>query len=724
MLRTSVNKSESDGVSRRTFIAASLAAGGGLLIGLKLSVPARAGGPVISVEEINAFIQIDPVGKVRLTMPYVEMGQGTYTSISMLIAEELEVDLDQVQYEHAPPNDKLYANPLVGFQATGGSTAVRAAWMPLRTAGAAARMMLVQAAADEWNVDAKSCRAQKGVVFHDESGRRMTYGSLAEKAARLPVPAEVPLKARKDFKLIGKPVRRLDAPIKVDGKAVFGIDVKVPGMSIATVVACPVFGGKLGKVDDSAALLVRGVKQVIKIDDAVAVLADHMGAAKKGLAALTIEWDEGPNAKLNTADIVEQLQAASQKPGVVAHKSGDVDAAFGDAKTKVEAVYLQPFLAHTTMEPINCTVHVRDDACDVWVGTQVMTRAQATAAEVTGLPPEKVTVHNHLIGGGFGRRLEIDFITQAVKIAKQVDGPVKVIWTREEDIQHDMYRPAFMDRIEGGLDAEGKPIAWRHRIAGPSVLARWAPPVFKNGFDFDTVEGAVEPPYRLPNMIVDYVRYEPPGIPTANWRSVGPSHNIFVVESFIDELAAAAKRDPVEYRLELLDAAPRARAVLELAAKKAGWGQPLPTGSGRGVSLQTVFGTNMAQIAELDVSPKGEVAVRRIVCVLDCGVVVNPDTVEAQMQSGIIYGLSAVLHGEITLRNGRVEQSNFDNYRALFINEAPVIEVHVVDSDEAPGGIGEPGTSALFPAVANAVFAATGVRIRKLPIGKVALSPT
>jgi isoquinoline 1-oxidoreductase beta subunit len=723
MLQSSVSKSENAGVSRRTFIAASLATGGGLLIGLKLSGPARAGGPVISVEEINAFIQIDTAGKVRLTMPYVEMGQGTYTSISMLIAEELEADLDQVLYEHAPPNDKLYTNPLVGFQVTGGSTAVRAAWMPLRTAGAAARMMLVQAAADDWNVDAKSCRAEKGIVFHDASGRRLSYGSLAEKAARLPVPAEVPLKARRDFKLIGKPVRRLDAPVKVDGKAVFGIDVKVPGMRIATVAACPVFGGKLGKVDDSAALLVRGVQQVIKIDDAVAVLADHMGAAKKGLAALKIEWDEGPNAKLNTADIIEQLQAASQRPGVVAHKSGDVEAAFGTAKTKVEAVYQQPFLAHTTMEPINCTVHVREDACDVWVGTQVMTRAQATAAEVTGLPLEKVTVHNHLIGGGFGRRLEVDFITQAVKIAKQVDGPVKVIWTREEDIQHDVYRPSFLDRLEGGLDAEGKPIAWRHRITGPSVFARWAPPAFKNGFDFDTVEGAVELPYHLPNMIVDYVRYEPPGIPTGNWRSVGPSHNIFVVESFIDELAAAANRDPVEYRLELLDAAPRARAVLELAAKKAGWGQPLPKGSGRGASVQTVFGTNMAQIAELDVSSKG-VAVRRIVCVLDCGVVVNPDTVEAQMQSGIIYGLSAVLHGEITLRNGRVEQSNFDNCRALYINEAPVIEVHVVDSDEAPGGIGEPATSALFPAVANAVFAATGVRIRKLPIGKVALSPT
>jgi isoquinoline 1-oxidoreductase beta subunit len=497
---------------------------------------------------------------------------------------------------------------------------------------------------------------------------------------------------------------------------VFGIDAKVPGMKIATVAACPVFGGKLSTVDDSKALAVKGVHQVVRLDDAVAVVADHMGAAKKGLAALDIQWDEGQNATLNTAEIVSQLEAASQKPGAVARNDGDVDKAMASAKTKIEAIYQLPFLAHTTMEPVNCTVHVRKDGCDVWVGTQVITRAQATAAQITGLPVEKVAVHNHLLGGGFGRRLEVDFVAQAVKIAMQVEGPVKVIWTREEDIQHDMYRPYFFDRLTAGLDAEGMPVAWTHRITGSSIIARWAPPIFKDGLDFDTVDGAKEPPYALPNIRVEYVRQEPPGIPTAFWRSVGPGHNIFVVESFIDELAAAAKKDPVEFRSALLDKTPRAKAVLKLAAEKAGWGQALPKGSGRGVSVQTTFGTYMSQVAEVAVSKEGDVAVRRVVCAVDCGIAVNPDTIQAQIQGAIIYGLTAALYGEITLKNGRVEQSNFDNYRALHINEVPVIEVYIVESEEAPGGMGEPGTSALFPAVTNAIFAATGVRLRKLPI--------
>ena len=544
---------------------------------------------------------------------------------------------------------------------------------------------------------------------------------LAEKAASLPVPDKVRLKPPKEFTLIGKPAKRLDTPAKVNGTAVFGIDAKVPGMKIATVAACPVFGGKLKSVDDSKAMAVNGVSQVVHLDDAVAVIAQHMGAAKKGLAALDIQWDEGPNATLSTADIVSQMEAASQKPGAIARNTGDVDKAMAGAKIKLDAIYQLPFLAHTTMEPVNCTVHVRKDSCEIWVGTQVMTRAQSVAASITGLPPEQVTVHNHLLGGGFGRRLEVDFIAQAVKIAMQVEGPVKVIWTREEDIQHDMYRPYFFDRISGGLDEDGMPVAWHHRITGSSIIARWAPPVFKDGIDFDTVDGAVEPPYALPNILVDYVRHEPPGIPTAFWRSVGPSHNIFVVESFIDELAAAAKKDPVAYRLGLLKGAPRAKAVLQLAAEKSGWGQSLPDRSGRGASVQNVFGTFMAQVAEVNVSEQGEVRVGRVVCAVDCGIAVNPDTIEAQIQSAILYGLTAALHGEITLKKGRVEQSNFDNYRAMFINEVPAIEVHIIESEEAPGGMGEPATSALFPAVTNAIFAATGVRVRKLPIGKVPL---
>jgi isoquinoline 1-oxidoreductase beta subunit len=400
----------------------------------------------------------------------------------------------------------------------------------------------------------------------------------------------------------------------------------------------------------------------------------------------------------------------------VVRNEGDVGQAIAGAKTKLDAIYQLPFLAHTTMEPVNCTVHVRQDGCEIWVGTQVISRAQAVAAEITDLQQDKVVVHNHLLGGGFGRRLEVDFIAKAVAIAKHVDGPVKIIWTREEDVQHDMYRPYFYDRMSAGLDADGMPVAWSHRITGSSILARWAPPFFNNGFDPDTVDGALDLPYSFPNVRLEYVQHEPNGIPTAFWRSVGPSHNIFVVECFIDELAAAAKKDPVEYRKALLDKSPRAQAVLEIAAEKAGWGQALPKGSGRGVSVQTTFGSYMAQVAEVGVSKDGEVRVKRVTCAVDCGIPVNPNTIEAQVQSAIIYGLSAVLYGEVTLKNGRVEQSNFDTYKALRINEAPAIDVLIVQSNEAPGGIGEPGTSALAPAVANAIFAATGVRLRKLPI--------
>jgi len=441
-----------------------------------------------------------------------------------------------------------------------------------------------------------------------------------------------------------------------------------------------------------------------------------MGAAKKGLAALSIEWDEGPNAKLSTADIVADMAKASEADGATVRRDGDVAKAIASAEQKLEAIYQVPFLAHTTMEPVNCTVDVRKDACEIWVGIQVMSLAQAVAAELTGLPPEKVTVHNHMLGGGFGRRLEVDFIAKAVEIAKQVEGPVKLIWSREEDIQHDMYRPYFYDRLHAGLDANGMPVAWSHRICGSSVAARYAPPFFKDGYDFDTVDGAKELPYSIPNVLVEYVRHEPPGIPTAWWRSVGPSHNIFVVESFIDELAAAAKKDPVDYRRALLDKSPRALAVLNLAAEKAGWGKPLPKGSGRGVAVQTVFGSFMAQVAEVEVGKNGEVNVKRVTCAVDCGIAINPNTIEAQVQSAIVYGLSAALFDEITLRGGRVEQSNFDNYRAPYINEMPSIDVHIVKSNDPPGGMGEPGTSALVPAVFNAVYAATGVRLRKPPI--------
>jgi isoquinoline 1-oxidoreductase subunit beta len=702
-------------LSRRGFLQAGAAAGGGLMLSLSLPFGNREAKAADAFVP-NAFIRIGSDGQIALTMPYVEMGQGTYTSIPMLIAEELEVDLKQVRLEHAPPNEKLYANPLLGVQATGNSNAIRGAWQPLRQAGAAAKTMLVAAAAKQWNVDPASCRAQSGEVLHSPTGRSIKYGALAADAAGMPVPEKIALKRPQDFKLIGTPAKRLDTPAKVNGTAVYGIDVRPPGVKIATLAQSPVFGGRVKSVDDTAAKTVKGVRQIVRLDDAVAVVADHMGAAKKGLAALKIEWDDGPHAKLSTEDIARELDQATLGSGAVAQNIGDVGKAMASAATKVEATYQVPFLAHATMEPMNCTVHLRKDECEIWIGSQAVARVQALAAKAAGLPPEKVIVHNHLLGGGFGRRLDADGAVRAVQIAQHVDGPVKVIWTREEDIQHDMYRPYWFDRVSAGLDDKGRPVAWNNRFAGSSVIARWLPPGFKDGLDPDSIEGAIDLVYDLPNFHVEYVRVEPPGIPTAFWRSVGPSHNVFVTESFIDELAAAAKQDAVAFRRTLLNKSPRARTVLDLAAEKAAWGKPLPNGSGRGVSLQSAFGSYLAQVAEVEVSKAGTVRVRRVVCAVDCGIPVNPDTIQAQIQSAIMFGITAALYGNITIKNGRVEQTNFDTYEILRMNEAPVVDVHIVQSRESPGGMGEAGTSAIVPAVANAIFAATGKRLRKMPV--------
>lgn len=707
-------------LSRRNFLVNSAVAGGGLV--LSLSLPFGQG-KAVGAESFtaNAFIRIGTDGEIVLTMPYVEMGQGTYTSIPMLIAEELEVALKQVRLEHAPPNEKLYANPLLGVQATGNSNAIRGAWKPLREAGATARIMLIAAAAKRWGVEVASCRAEDGEVIHTPSGRHLRYGELASEAAQMPIPKDVALKRPEEFKLIGTPAKRLDVSGKVNGSAVYGIDARPPGVKIATLAQSPVFGGRLKSLDDSAARAIRGVRQIIRLDDAVAVVADHMGAAKKGLEALKIEWDEGLHAGLSTQDVARELEQATVKAGAVAQNVGDAEKAMTNATTRIEASYHLPFLAHATMEPMNCTVHFRGSECEIWVGTQAIARVQSMAATAAGLPVEKVIVHNHLIGGGFGRRLEADGAVRAVEIAKQVDGPVKVVWTREEDIQHDMYRPYWVDQIAAGLDKDGKPVAWVNRFAGSSVIARWLPPAFMDGLDPDTTEGAIDLVYRLPNFHVEYVRVEPPAIPTAFWRSVGPSHNVFVTESFIDELAAAAKQDAVAYRRALLDHSPRAKAVLDLAAEKAEWGTLLPKGRGRGVALQYVFGSYLAQIAEVEVAKDGSVRVHRVVCAMDCGTVVNPDTVQAQIQSGVMFGVTDALYGEITLKSGRVEQANFDNYQILRMNEAPAIEMHVVKSAEPPGGMGEAGTSGIVPAIGNAVFAATGKRIRRMPIDTSAL---
>lgn len=718
------------GMRRRNFIIAGVAAGGGLLIGVALpqlfdgkddTSPAKtAENSAKNAFSPNAFIRIDKDGVVTLIMSKVEMGQGTFTSITMLIAEELGVDPAQVKLEQAPADEKKYADPLLGGQVTGGSTSIRGAWEPMRKAGAVARTMLVSAASQAWNVDAKDCHVENGYVLHTGSDKKIGYGELAEKAATLPVPQEVTLKEAKDFTLIGKPVKRLDSPQKVNGQAIYGIDVRQPNMKIATVAMSPVLGGKVVSVDDSKARDIKGVRKIVKLDDAVAVIADHMWAAKQGLAALNIKWDGGRNESLTMKDIVRQLdQASSDKgraaPGAVARSEGHFKEAFAKADEKFEAVYQLPFLSHAAIEPMNATVHVQKDRCDVWVGTQVPAMAQAGAVGITKLPPEKVFIHNHHIGGGFGRRLDVDFINQAVAIAKTVDYPVKLVWTREEDMQHGIYRPYYYDRLSAGLDKDGKITAWQHQVTGSSIMARWIPQFFKNGLDSDAVEVAKEPLYAPANIFVEYIRQEPPGMVTGWWRGVGATHNTFMVESFIDELAHKVGKDPLQYRLASMGDSPRARHVLEVAAKEAGWGQPLPKGSGRGLSVQYAFGTYVAQVAELEVK-EDEVKVKRVVCVVDCGMVVNPDHVRAQMEGGINFGISGALWGEITVNNGKVEQSNFDSYRVMRMREAPVIEVHLVQSSEAPGGIGEPGTAAIAPALTNAIFAATGKRIRQLPI--------
>jgi len=704
-------------LTRRMVLKATAAAGGGLI--LSLSFPqlkaARAAESGTDFAP-NAFVRINPDGMVTFTIPQVEMGQGIYTALSMILAEELDAPFEHVKAVAAPPNDKLYGNPLLGFQVTGGSTSVRAFWKPMRIAGATARAMLVQAAATKWSVDPASCRTENGEVLHDVSAQKAPYGDIVQAAAALTPPQDPPLKPSSDFKVIGKSLKRLDTPDKVNGKAIYGIDARPAGVKIATLASCPVFGGKVAHVNDEQAKTMPGVRQVIVLDDLVAVVGDHMWAAKKGLNALDITWDEGPNASVSTADILNGLMSASEKAGAVAKSTGDAAKAQG-GETKLEATYHVPFLAHAPMEPMNCTVHVRPDACEIWVGNQVITRAQGIAAKVTGLPLEKVTVHNHLIGGGFGRRLEVDYIAKAVRIAQKVDGPVKVIWTREEDIQQALYRPFYFDRFQASLSG-GKLAAWSHKIAGSSVLARWAPPAFKNGLDADAVDGAIDFPYETPNLHVEYVHAEPPAVPTCFWRSVGPGHNIFVIESFVDELAHAAGQDPVAFRRAHLEKEPRLLACLNLAAEKAGWGGALPARVGRGVACQSVFGSYVAAIVEAEVDDEGEIAIRLVTAAVDCGTAVNPDSVEAQIQGGLVFGLTAALYNEITIAKGRVQQSNFNNYRMMRINEAPAIDVHLIRNGEAPGGIGEPGTSIAAPALANALFAATGVRFRSLPIDR------
>ena len=664
----------------------------------------------------NAFIRIDTDGAVRLVMPSVEMGQGIYTGASMMLAEELGVGLGQIKIEHSPPNDQLYANPFLGGQITGGSTSTRSQYQVLREAGAVARTLLIQAAAERWHVDPSTCTVAQGVVSHSSSGRKLGFGALAKSAGALPMPAKVTLKDPKDFTLIGKPLRRVDSADKTKGATQFGIDVRVPGMKVATVKACPTFGGKLIGVDERRARAIAGVIDVIRLDNAVAVVGEHFWAAKQGLEALDILWDPGENADLTTTDLRGALASAlANGVSIVAREDGKRPA---EGKL-IEALYQSPMMAHAPMEPLNTTVFVTAEKCEIWVGTQVPTRCVAGAAKITGLPADKIVLHNQYLGGGFGRRLESDSVEQAVKIAKQVKYPIKVIWTREEDIRHDIVRPMYHDEISAVLGTDGRPVWFGDRITGGTVLGRWAPMAMgKNGLDGDLVECAAKTPYEIPNVKVEWIRHDmPDGLLVGWWRGVGPTHNLFVVESFMDELAHAAGKDPLEYRRALLQKNPRVLALLNLAAEKIGWNSvALPPRVGRGIALGEPFGSHVCTIVEAEVTAQGEVRLRRAVVALDCGIAINPSSIEAQVQGGLIFGLSAALYSGITVKKGAIEQSNFHDYRSLRINEAPLIEVHCVPSTQPPGGLGEVATAIAAPALGNAIFAACGVRLRTLPV--------
>ncbi len=703
-------------VTRREFLQAASAAGATLVIGFTLPGCAGPGAPAGPPLEPNAWLKIGTDESILVIVDRSEMGQGIATALPMLLAEELEADWSKIQIEFAPA-DPVYNHRLFGMQATGGSASIRAAWTPLRQAGAAAREVLIAAAAQTWDVDPSACRAENGAVTH-AGGRRLTYGRLVATARTLPVPTDPPLKEPKDWKILGTRVPRLDTPPKVDGSAQFGLDVTVPGMLVAVVARCPVFGGTVASFDAAQAKAVPGVRHVVQISSGIAVVADGYWPAKTGRDALAVTWDEGANAAVSSASIGRLFAQRAGRAGAQARHDGNPDRAMSGAASRLDAVYETPFLAHATMEPMNCTAHVRPDGVDIWAPTQFQGGVHQIGAAIADVPPEHVKVHTTYLGGGFGRRFELDFIQEAVETSKAVGAPVKLVWSREDDTRHDFYRPGSYHRLRAGLDTSGRPAAWTHRVVAPSIMARVFPDTVQNGLDGEAVEGAIEMPYGIPNVHVDYVLTDT-GIPVGFWRSVNHSYNAFAVEGFIDELAHAAGRDPYEYRRGLLGNAPRYRRVLELAATQAGWGSPLPAGVFRGIAVHKSFEAYVSQVAEVSVTGDGTVRVHRVVCAVDCGPVVNPDTVEAQMQSGIVYGLTAALYGEIGIERGRVVQGNFHDYPMLRMAEMPRVEVHIVPSTDSQGGVGEPGTPPIAPAVCNAIFAATGTRIRKLPIGKV-----
>ena len=709
-------------VDRRTFLSVTAAAGGGLLVGNYLG-PLRATLEAADGSfEPNIWVRIDADDTVRVMLTQLEMGQGVMTAMPMLVAEELDVDWNTITTEWVGA-DSRYGAGFGGQQLTAGSNSIRAYWRPLREAGAAARQVLVVAAAAEWGVPAGDCSTDKGRVRHEPTGRYLRYGALVDRASGLPVPSEVTLKEPGSFTLLGRDVARLDIPEKVDGRAGFGIDVQRPDMLVARVLRCPVFGGKVASYDASRATAITGVRDVVPVSAGLAVVADNYWAASRGLQALAddVTWDEGPLAGLTTAEISRRFREKAEQPGAPARSDGDVDAALAGAATTFERVFEVPYLAHATMEPMNCTAHVQADRCDVWAPTQGQTPTHRAAVAASGLAPDQVFVHPTYMGGGFGRRGEADFITDAVETSKAVGRPVKVVWSREDDMQHDYYRPYTYVRMWAALDADGTPVAWKQRLVQPSLLARDRPGALAGtrGIDFISVDGAANLPYDIPNVRVEYTEFDP-GIPFGFWRSVGASVNGYVVEAFFDEVAAAGGHDPYELRRRLLRNHPRHKAVLELAAEKHGWSTPLPEGRARGIAILECFGTIVAIVAEVSASSPtttdAAVRVHRMTCAVDAGWTVHPDTIRGQMEGGMLYGLTAALKSEITIHNGRVAQSNFHDYPMVRMNEAPEVAVHIVPSTENPGGVGEPSTAVLAGALVNAVAAATGKRIYRMPI--------
>lgn len=703
-------------LTRRDFIVVTSAAGAGLVLGVYASrsgageAAAPATGPQADFAP-NAWVRIAVDGTVTVTVAKSEMGQGIRTALPMIVAEELDADWAMVRIEQALADDKY------GSMVTGGSMSVRTSWETLRKAGAAARMMLLGAAAQRWNVAVTECRTERGTVVHEPTGRALRYGELAQDAARLPVPGDPPLKQPSEFRIIGQRIPRLDTPGKVDGSAVFGLDVRVPGMLFAAIARCPVFGGKMASFDGARARAMPGVRHVLPMFRGVAVAADTTWQALRARDALEVEWNEGASASVSSADISRTLAALAGGQGAVAESAGDADGTLAGAVKTLTATYEVPFLAHATMEPMNCTAHVREDRCEVWAPTQHAQAARQAAVAVSGLPAEQVIVHTTLIGGGFGRRLSVDYVAEAVAVSRAVGEPVQVVWSREDDMRHDFYRPVSLHVLAGGLDAGGRLVALKHRVVAPSIGAQSEPDEYKDGLDRGAVEGTTRMAYAVPNLLIDYVMAQVP-VPLGYWRSVYPSQNVFALESFIDELAHAAGADPVEFRLSMMGASPKMKRVLELAAARAGWGESPPPGRYRGVAFSppAFFHTPVAQVAEVSVADDGTIRVHRVVGAIDCGIVVNPTGVEAQMEGGTAFAITAALKSRITIGRGRVVQRNFHDYPLLRIDEMPVVETHVVPSAEPPTGTGEPVLPAVAPAIANAVFAATGKRLRNLPL--------